>query len=147
MIPAERTGTVGFWFQCVASMPFVVNVLEDWAMSELLGIARFRFHDGKREEYLRLSDQATELVRANEPGTLGYDLYLNGDQSECMIIERYRDSEAAMAHAANVGHLFDAVLATVSVVHGELLGEPSAELRAKLAGSDVPALFTPYRSM
>jgi hypothetical protein len=32
-------------------------------------------------------------------------------------------------------------------VSGELLGEPSAELRAKLAGSDVPALFTPYMSM
>ena len=116
-------------------------------MSELLGIARFRFHEGRREEYLRLSDQASELVRANEPGTLGYDLYLNADQSECMIIERYRDSQAAMDHFANVGHLFDAVLATVSIVHGELLGEPSPELRAKLAGSDVPAIFTPYRSM
>jgi hypothetical protein len=33
------------------------------------------------------------------------------------------------------------------VVHGELLGEPSAELRAKLAESEVPVLFTPYRSM
>ena len=116
-------------------------------MSELLGIARFRFLEGKREEYLRLSEQASELVRANEPGTLAYDLYLNGDQSECMFIERYKDSAAAMAHAANLGHLFADVLATVSVVHGELLGEPSVELRAKLAGSDVPALFTPYRSM
>jgi quinol monooxygenase YgiN len=115
-------------------------------MSELLGIARFKFHEGKREEYLRLSDQARELVRAKEPGTLAYDLYLNGDQSECMFIERYRDSDAAIKHAENVGHLFAAVLATVSVVHGELLGEPSAELRAKLAGSDVPVLFTPYRS-
>ena len=116
-------------------------------MSELLGIARFKFHEGRREEYLRLSDQATELVLANEPGTLQYDLYLNGDQSECMFIERYRDSDAAMAHAANLGHLFDAVLSTVSVVHGELLGEPNAELRAKLAGSEVPVLFIPYRSM
>ena len=116
-------------------------------MSELLGIARFRFHEGKRDEYLRLSEQATELVRAKEPGTLQYDLYLNGDQSECMFIERYRDSAAAMEHAANLGHMFDAVLATVSVVHGELLGEPSPELRARLAGSEVPALFTPYRSM
>ena len=114
-------------------------------MSELLGIARFKFHEGKREEYLRLSEQAAELVRTNEPGTLQYDLFLNADQTECMIIERYRDSEAAMAHAANLGHLFDAVLATVSIVHGELLGEPSDELRAKLAGSDVPALFTPYQ--
>ncbi len=116
-------------------------------MSELLGIARFKFHEGKREEYLRLSDQATEIVRTKDSGTLQYDLYLNDDQSECMFIERYRDSEAAMEHAANLGHLFDAVLSTVSVVHGELLGEASPELRARLAGSDVPVLFTPYRSM
>jgi quinol monooxygenase YgiN len=115
-------------------------------MNELLGIARFKFHEGKREEYLRLSDQASEIVRTKDSGTLQYDLYLNADQSECMFIERYRDSAAAIEHAANLGHLFDAVLATVSVVHGELLGEPSAELRAKLAGSDVPVLFTPYRS-
>ncbi len=116
-------------------------------MSELIGIARFKFHEGKREEYLRLADQAREIVRATEPGTLGYDLYLNADQSECVVIERYRDSESAIFHAANLGHLFDDVLATVSVVHGELLGDPSEELRANLAGSDVPALFTPYRSM
>ena len=114
-------------------------------MSELLGIARFKFHEGQREEYLRLSEQAREIVRTKDSGTLQYDLYLNDDQSECMFIERYRDSQAAMEHAANLGHLFDAVLATVSVVHGELLGEPSAELRAKLAASDVPVLFTPYR--
>jgi quinol monooxygenase YgiN len=114
-------------------------------MSELLGIARFRFHEGRREEYLRLSDQAREIVRTKDSGTMQYDLYLNGDQSECMFIERYRDSEAAIEHAANLGHLFAAVLETVTVVHGELLGEPSAELRAKLAGSELPVLFTPYR--
>lgn len=116
-------------------------------MSELLGIARFRFREGRREEYLRLADEARELVRANEPGTLGYDVYMNADQSECMVIERYRDSQAAMDHAANVGHLFEAVLATVDLVHGELLGEPSDELRARIAGGDAPVLFTPYRSM
>jgi len=115
-------------------------------MSELLGIARFKFHKGKREEYLRLSDQAMDIVRTKDSGTLQYDIYFNGDRSECMVIERYRDSEAAIEHAANLGALFPAVLATVSVVHGELLGEPSAELRAKLAGSDVPVLFTLYRS-
>lgn len=38
-----------------------------------------------------------------------------------------------------------AVLATGSV-SGELLGEPNAELRAKLAGSEV-RLFTPYLSL
>ena len=116
-------------------------------MSELLGIARFKFHEGMRDEWLRLSEQAMEMVRAKEPGTLQYDIYLNGDQSEAMVIERYRDSEAAMAHAANLGDLFAAVLATVTVVHGELLGELSPELKANLANTEVPVVFTPYRSM
>ena len=58
-----------------------------------------------------------------------------------------RDSEAAIDHAANVADVAAAVLAAVTVVHGELLGEPSDELRAALADSDVPQLFTPYESM
>jgi hypothetical protein len=33
------------------------------------------------------------------------------------------------------------------VVHDELLGEPSAELQAKLTGSEFPVLFTPFQSM
>jgi quinol monooxygenase YgiN len=112
-----------------------------------LGIARFKIHEGKLGEFKRLSAQAMEIVRTKEPGTLQYDTYFNDTQSECVVIERYRDSEAALEHAANLGDLSAAVLATVSVVHGEILGEPSAELRANLADSEVPQLFTPYESM
>ncbi|MGH2595094.1 MAG: putative quinol monooxygenase [Actinomycetota bacterium] len=115
--------------------------------NELMGIARFKIRDGKLEEYKRLSAEAKEIVRTKDTGTLQYDVYFNDDQSECVIIERYRDSEAAMEHAENLGHIFEAVLATVTVVHGELLGDASAELRARLADTDVPALFTPYQSM
>jgi quinol monooxygenase YgiN len=121
--------------------------LEAGAVSELWGIARFKFHEGKLEEFKRLSAQAMEIVRTKDTGTLQYEVYFNDDQSECMVLERYRDSEAAIQHASNLGDLFGAVLATVTVVHGELLGEPSAELRAKLAGSEVPVIFTPYLSM
>ena len=39
------------------------------------------------------------------------------------------------------------ILAIVTVVHGEVLGDPSAELRAALAVGEVPQLFTPYASM
>jgi len=115
-------------------------------VSELLGIARFKIHEGKLEEYKRLSAQAMEIVRTKEPGTLQYDSYFNDDQSECVVIERYRDSEAAIEHAENLRSLSEEVLAIVSVVHGEVLGEPNAELRAKLAGSEVPRLFTPFMS-
>jgi quinol monooxygenase YgiN len=67
--------------------------LEAGAMSELLGIARFKFHEGKLEEYKRLSAQAMEIVRTKDTGTLQYDIYLNDDQTECIVIERHRDSE------------------------------------------------------
>jgi len=116
-------------------------------VSELVGIARFKFHEGKFGEFKRLSAQAMEIVRTKDSGTLQYDTYLNDDQSECIVIERYRDSEAAIEHAKNLGELSAAILAIVSVVHGELLGEPSAELRANLAESEIPQLFTPYESM
>jgi quinol monooxygenase YgiN len=116
-------------------------------VGELWGIARFRIHEGKLEEFKRLSAQAREVVRTKDTGTMQYDIYFNDDQSECVVLERHRDSEAAIEHAANLGDLSAAVLATVSVVHGELLGEPSAELRANLADMEVPQLFVPYQSM
>jgi hypothetical protein len=63
------------------------------------------------------------------------------------VIERYRDSRAAMEHASNARKVSEAVLGIVSVVHGELLGTPTPELRAVLADSHVPELFTPDESM
>jgi len=125
----------------------LIDKLEAGAVGELQGIARFKIHEGKLDEFKRLSAQCMEIVRTKDTGTLQYDIYFNDDQSECVVLERFRDSEALIEHAENLGDLVEAILATVSVVHGELLGEPSAELRAKLAGSEVPHLFTPYQSM
>jgi len=119
--------------------------LEAGAVSELQGIARFTFHEGKVEAFMRLSAQAMEIARTKDTGTLQYEIYFNDDQSECVVLERHRDSEALIEHAANLGDLMGAILATGSV-SGELLGEPSAELRAKLADSPV-RLFTPFLSM
>ena len=73
-------------------------------MSELQGIARFKFQEGKLE-----------------------------------------DSEALIEHGAHLGELAGAILATGSVTSA-CLGEPSAKLRALLAGSPVQ-LFTPYLSL
>jgi quinol monooxygenase YgiN len=114
-------------------------------MSELQGIARFKFHEGKVEEFKRLSAQCMEIVRTKDTGTLQYDIYFNDDQSEGIVHERYRDSEALIEHTANLGDLMEAILATGSV-SGELLGEPSAALRTKMADSPV-RLFTNYQSM
>jgi quinol monooxygenase YgiN len=115
-------------------------------VSELQGIGRFRFHEvGKLEEFKRLSIQAMEIVRAKDTGTLQYEIYFSDDQSEATVLERYRDSEALLEHAANLGELGAAILAA-GLVSSELLGEPSAELRALLADGSI-RLFTPFLSM
>jgi quinol monooxygenase YgiN len=113
-------------------------------VSELQGIARFKFHGGKLEEFKRLAAQCMEIVRTKDTGTLQYDIYFNDDQSECIVHERYRDSEALIEHAAHLGDLSEAIVATGSV-SAALLGEPSAELRALMADGEVH-LFTLYQS-
>jgi Antibiotic biosynthesis monooxygenase len=114
-------------------------------VNELQGIARFKFHEGNLEEFKRLSAQCMEIVRTKDTGTLQYEIYFNDDQSECIVLERYRDSEALIEHAVHLGNLSEAILAT-GWVSGELLGEPSAELRAKMADGKV-RLFTSFLSM
>jgi len=68
--------------------------MEAAAVSELQGVARFAFHDDKLEDFKRLAAQCMEIVRTKDTGTLQYDIYFNEDQSECIVHERYRDSEA-----------------------------------------------------
>ncbi len=114
-------------------------------MGELLGIARFRFHPGKVEEYKRLSAQAMDIVRAKERDTLEYAIYFNEDESEAVVIERFASSEALIEHGANMSEISPQVLAT-GTVEGELLGEPNDDLRAKLTGPE-PQLFTPWISL
>lgn len=80
----------------------------------LLGIARFSFHDGKVEEFERLSAQCMEIVRTKDSGTLQHDIFFNDDQSECMVLERYRDSEALMEHRAHIGDLMETIAETGS---------------------------------
>lgn len=113
---------------------------------ELTGIARFTLHRDKVEDFKRLSARCMEIVRAKDAGTLQYDVYLDEDRAEAVVLERYRDSAALIQHLGNLGDdLMGAILATGSVA-GETLGEPSAQLRAMLAGSQV-RLIAPFLSM
>jgi quinol monooxygenase YgiN len=118
--------------------------LEAGVVSELQGIARFKFHEGKLEEFKHLSAQAMEIVRTKDTGTLQYDIYFNDDQSECIVLERYRDSEALIEHTAHLGDLSAASLATGSVTgdcHPKSSGiESSARSSSRREGLTVPGI-------
>jgi quinol monooxygenase YgiN len=111
-----------------------------------MGIVRFTFHPGMVEEYKRLAAHAREVVRAKDSGTLQYDVYFNADESESIVIERFRDSESLIQHSANLGDDYMAAVLATGTVTGELLGDPSPELRAML-GDGPPQLFTLWQTL
>jgi quinol monooxygenase YgiN len=114
-------------------------------VNELLGIGRLKFHEGKLDEFKRLSAEVMGIVRTRDTGTLQYDIFFNDDQSECIVVERYKDSSALMEHAQHVGHLMGAIFAT-GWVSSDMLGDPSADIRARMADGEV-RLFTPFLSL
>jgi quinol monooxygenase YgiN len=118
---------------------------EGEAVNELWGIARVKFHEGKVEEFKRLSAQLMEIAKTKDTGTLQYEIYLNDDESEAVVLERYRSSAALIEHGANQGDLAAAIFATGTFV-GEVLGDASADLKAKLADAPV-RILTPHLSM
>ena len=116
------------------------------ATTELQSIVRFRFHEGKVEEFKRLSATCLGIVRTQDPGTLQYDTFFNEDESEAIVLERFRDEESLVKHSENIGdEMMQAIVATGDC-HGELLGDVSAELREQLAGGPVQ-VFLPYQAL
>src|SRR3989454_12500973 len=114
-------------------------------MSELQAIARLKIHHGKLEEFKRLAVKCMESVRTRDSGTLQYDWFFSDDHSECVVHERYRDSDALLEHTANLGQTMDALFETCSV-SGEIFGTPSPELMKALEGHNV-RIYSPYQSL
>ena len=111
-------------------------------MDEIKGIARVKFHPGKLAEWKRLTEEAMEIVRTKDRGTLQYEIFFNEDEREAIVFERYRDADAAIEHFSNISHLMAPILATASVT-GEVLGTPNAKMKEQL-GKGGPKLFTPW---
>ena len=112
-------------------------------VDEIKGIARVVFKPGKLDEWKRLTEQAMEIVRSQDPGTLQYEVFLNADESEAIVFERYRDAESALAHFENIGHLMEPLMDTATVT-GELLGSPNVAMSANLDPDGQPKLFIPW---
>jgi len=114
-------------------------------MNEIQGMARLKIHDGKLEEFKRVASQCMQVVRTNDTGTLQYEFYFNEDQTERLVLERYRDAQSLLEHHKNIGGLMDALLKT-RTGSGEVCGTATPELVKALEGSPV-RLFSPYQAL
>lgn len=115
-------------------------------MGSVLGIAHFTFHDGRADDFCRLSQKCLEIVAERDTGTLRYDVFVNADRTGAVVIEEYVDEAALVEHADHLGpELSEEIIATANV-HGEILGELSAEFLAGLEGGPVRP-FAPLLSL
>ena len=107
--------------------------------------ARGALHEGKLEEVKALAAECMRTVREKDKGTLQYDWFLNEAQTECVVHETYRDSEALLEHIANLGATLGALLAIGDWTF-DIFGSPSAELLAASAGLSIK-IYSPFQSM
>jgi len=89
----------------------------------------FKIHAGKVPEFKAVCERCVE-VTSSEPGCLWYGFSFDGDQAHCR--EGYRDADATLAHAQNVGPLLGELLKLAELTKFEIHG-PETEL-AKLRG-------------
>ena len=114
-------------------------------MSKLQIIARYQIHDGKLDEFKELAKECLSVVKAKDKDTIQYDWYFHEEQSECVIIESYSDSNALLTHIGNLGDMFGKFMA-LGDLSAEIYGQPSEELLNATSGLNVK-VYTFYQGL
>ncbi|MCW5517471.1 putative quinol monooxygenase [Muriicola sp. Z0-33] len=105
-------------------------------MKDIQVNARLQINPGKMEEFKEVANACVAKVKEKDKGTIQYDWFYNESKSECIVKERYVDSEAALDHMANVSELLGGLVA-IATISLELYGHPSENLKNALEGFDV----------
>lgn len=105
-------------------------------MSEIQAIAYLKIYEGKLDEFKSVADKCMQIVREKDTGTLQYDWFLSNDNSECQVIERYKDSDAVLDHMTNLGETLGELLSLVDLSL-TLYGNPSEKLMAATEGLEI----------
>jgi quinol monooxygenase YgiN len=88
---------------------------------------------------------AKDLIASSEsePGTLGYEYYLNADNTACHIYERYKDSAAVATHVKSFARFAERFMQSCTPTRFHIYGTPSEEVKAALAELNPVYFSTP----
>ncbi len=75
---------------------------------------------------------APAVPAASRSGPRLGDFFLNADETECVILKTYANSEAVLDHVDNLGDVLDRLLG-LGELSEEVFGDPSPQLREILA--------------
>ena len=98
---------------------------------------------GRFEALRDVIDRVIAHCSQTEPGMLGYDWYVNADESECRVVETYADSDAVLFHFQNYARFTEELATCRTMKRLQVLGEPSEALTTALAAMS-PPVFRPF---
>ena len=98
--------------------------------------ARLKIHEGRLEEFKAAAQACVESVREHDTATLQYEWFFNDDETECVVLERYGNSDGLLQHIANLGEKLGALTAA-SDISIEIFGAPSEQLLTAIEGLEV----------
>jgi quinol monooxygenase YgiN len=99
---------------------------------------------GRMDDFKQVVDQLVAATK-EEPGTLEYEYSASADQSTVDIVERYRDSNAVVAHVTQTfaPKFSKPFLDIAKPVRFVVYGMPTAEAKKVLEGFN-PVYMTPF---
>ena len=110
--------------------------------------AEFNIEKGKKEEFKKLIQDMSRMVKNNEPDTINYQFYLNRSETKCMVHETYTNSESVLAHITGVASktTLPKIFNIARINRLDVYGNPSEELQKILTRFDSQTfnLFTGF---
>jgi quinol monooxygenase YgiN len=113
-------------------------------MSEpFIFIGTHTLKDGKLEDFKKSCGGLVEVVEANEPRLIAFNLYVNEDGTEVTVVQVHPDADSMLFHMQVAReHISEAYQSTLEKTERmDVYGKPSdtvLEMIRQLAGSEVP---------
>jgi quinol monooxygenase YgiN len=113
-------------------------------MSEpFIFIGTHALKEGKLEDFKKSCGGLVEVVEANEPRLIAFNLYVNQDGTEVTVVQVHPDADSMLFHMQVAReHISEAYQSTLEKTERiEVYGKPSdtvLEMISQLAGSEVP---------
>lgn len=79
---------------------------------------------------------------SKEPGTIGYNFYLNAEKTAFIFIETYANSEAVITHQKDTSAILADAKKLVNSITLQVLGNPSEALKKLLGNSPTPSYYS-----
>jgi quinol monooxygenase YgiN len=109
------------------------------AQNEIHFRLELTIESSKIAECKKLVQEMVKVVEANEPDVINYEYYLNNVETSCVIIETYKNSDAAHAHLKGIASqtILPKIFNISRITRFDVYGDPGEELQKVLTAFGV----------